>query len=162
MRLGPRYWLAALGCVSVTAVAIGVPAVLIPNPLFARPVPDVRDVDYAVWLAAAVLVGLLAATYLPWATGLRSAAGAPPSGGRVTAGGVLSFFAVGCPTCNKLVVLLLGSSGALSIFAPLQPLIGAVSLALLGVTLWTRLRTLARFGEACPIGLTSHPDAAQA
>jgi hypothetical protein len=158
---GPRYWMAALGCASATAVTIGVPTVLIPNPLFARPVPS-RPVDYAVWLASAVLVGLLAATYLPWATGLRSAVGTPPSGGRVTAGGVLSFFAVGCPTCNKLVVLLLGSSGALSIFAPLQPLIGTVSLALLGVTLWTRLRALALFGAACPIGVTSHPDAAQA
>jgi len=37
---------------------------------------------------------------------------------------VLATFAIGCPICNKLVVALLGVSGALTCWAPLQPLIG--------------------------------------
>jgi hypothetical protein len=49
---------------------------------------------------------------------------------------------VGCPVCNKLVVLLLGAGGALSYFAPLQPVLGMVSLALLAYALCTRLRAL--------------------
>ena len=153
MSLGRRYWMAALAVGATAAVVVGVPTVLIPNPLFARPVPP-RPIDYAVWLASAALVGLLVATYVPGAARVPSPAPeASPAGARLTAGGVLSFFAVGCPTCNKVVVLLLGSSGALSIFAPLQPLLGALSLALLGVTLWTRLRALGASGAACPTGI---------
>ena len=35
---------------------------------------------------------------------------------------LLAFLAVGCPLCNKVVVLLLGASGALTYFEPIQPL----------------------------------------
>ena len=45
--------------------------------------------------------------------------------------------------------MLLGTSGALSVYAPIQPLIGAVSLALLVVTAAWRLRLRAT-GAACP------------
>ena len=62
-------------------------------------------------------------------------------------GGLLSFFAVGCPTCNKLVVVALGSTGALDWFAPAQPLLAGLSIAMLVWALRSRLR-----GEAsCPI-----------
>ena len=57
-------------------------------------------------------------------------------------GGVLSVLAVGCPTCNKLVVLLLGTTGALTFFAPLQIYIGIASVLLLGWTLLLRARAL--------------------
>ncbi len=48
--------------------------------------------------------------------------------------------------CNKLVVLAIGVSGALSYFAPLQPLLAAGSLALLAEALRRRLRAT----RACP------------
>lgn len=41
--------------------------------------------------------------------------------------------------CNKAVVALLGVSGALTIWAPIQPLLGVASLALLGYALRRRL-----------------------
>lgn len=56
-------------------------------------------------------------------------------------GGFLSFLAVGCPTCNKLVVLALGTTGALDWFAPAQPVLGIVSIALLAWALRARLRS---------------------
>lgn len=62
-------------------------------------------------------------------------------------GGVLSFFAVGCPVCNKLVLVLLGSSGALSYWAPLQPLFAAASIALLAEAALRRLSTR----SPCPV-----------
>ena len=40
-------------------------------------------------------------------------------------------FAISCPVCNKLVVLALGTSGALTYFAPIQPLLGFLSVGLL-------------------------------
>lgn len=148
MALRPQVWLFAAAGVAA-ALAIGLPAALIPSPFFDRPIPA-RPVDYIVWLASAALIGALAATYRYGTTcavkapqeGLSGAAG----DGRLTVGGVLSFLAVGCPTCNKLVVLALGSGGALTYFAPLQPLVGLASVGLLGVTLAVRLRALGGVG----------------
>jgi hypothetical protein len=47
---------------------------------------------------------------------------------------------VGCPVCNKLVVVLLGSSGALTYFAPVQPLLGLLAVTLSATALAVRLR----------------------
>ncbi|WP_407698922.1 hypothetical protein [Streptomyces katsurahamanus] len=63
------------------------------------------------------------------------------------AAGALSVFAVGCPVCNKLVVLALGMSGAMSYWAPAQPVLALLSLGLLAHSLVRRLRTAA----ACPV-----------
>ncbi len=65
-----------------------------------------------------------------------------------TVGSVAAFLAIGCPVCNKIALLLLGASGALTIWAPLQPVIGAASLVLLAGTLAWRLRLLEQ-GGAC-------------
>jgi hypothetical protein len=70
-------------------------------------------------------------------------ASATSDDGKILSGGLLSVLAVGCPTCNKLVVLLLGTTGALTFFAPLQLYIGIASVLLLGWTLALRAKTLA-------------------
>jgi hypothetical protein len=51
------------------------------------------------------------------------------------------------PVCNKVVVGLLGAAGAMQWWAPLQPLLGVASVALLAWALRTRLRT----ERACPV-----------
>lgn len=118
----------------VTALAVGVPTAVIPNPWFMRMTP-IRDLDVLYLVVAALLSAGVGATYaFPQACPLRR--------GQLTAGGLLTLFAVGCPVCNKLVVLLLGLSGALTFFAPLQPLLGAVATVLLVATLVTRLRSV--------------------
>jgi hypothetical protein len=66
------------------------------------------------------------------------------------AGGGLAFLAVACPTCNLLVMTTLGMSGALSIFAPLQPFIGAAGIVLLAATLRRILRLAAPDGATNP------------
>jgi hypothetical protein len=76
--------------------------------------------------------------------------GGGPTSALGYAGGLAAFLAIGCPVCNKVALVLLGTSGALTIWAPLQPLVGIVSLALLGATLAWRLRMRAR-GNACPV-----------
>ena len=70
--------------------------------------------------------------------------------GTTLGGGLLSAFAVGCPVCNKLVVLALGVNGALSWFAPVQPVLAVVSLGLLGYALKVRVRTLRTCRLAAP------------
>jgi MFS family permease len=135
-----RLLVAAVAAVLV-ALAIGLPTDVIPNPVFGRPVP-VTWWSYPTLLITAVLGGLLAATYV----GPGSAApvslddmDAPTRRGGMA--GMLSFFAVGCPVCNKLVVVALGTTGARQWFEPLQPALAVASIVLLAWALRARLRS---------------------
>ncbi len=117
-----------------TAAFVGIPTDVIPTPWFTRMTP-VRPQDYVVLILTALLAAALGASYaVPTACPVRP--------GRLAAGGYLSVLAVGCPICNKLVVLLLGIGGALTIFQPLQPVFAFASLALLGYALVLRLRAI--------------------
>ncbi len=137
MRAWPgRRWAVAAGAAAVTVVVIGVPTDLIDTPLFGRAVPPTWW-SWPALIATAMLTGLVAATYVrsPLAPEKRDRAGRWG-----TVGGVLGFFAVGCPVCNKLVLLALGTSGALQFFGPVQPLIALASVGLLGWAFVTRVR----------------------
>ena len=59
----------------------------------------------------------------------------------------MSFFAVGCPVCNKVVILALGTTGARQWFEPLQPLLAVASIVLLVVAVRIRLRNQ----SSCPL-----------
>ena len=65
-----------------------------------------------------------------------------------TLGGIATFFAVGCSICNKIVLLALGTSGALNVYAPIQPLIGMASLVILAATVRWSLR---RRAQGCAV-----------
>ena len=122
-----------------TVLLIGIPTALIPTPWFGRAIPP-RTLDYIFLALTVPLMAALGATYaLPHPEGARC----PTRERQLTAGGMLSFFAIGCPVCNKLAVLALGWGGALTYFAPIQPLLGVVALGLLSYTLWGRVRYLA-------------------
>ena len=140
-----RRWATALVGAVATALVIGLPTDVIPNPVFGRPVP-VTAWSYPVLAITAVLGGLLLATYVREpGTPFVDEEDAPARRG--TVGGALSFFAVGCPVCNKAVVLALGTVGARTWFEPIQPYLAVVSIALLVVALRARLR-----GQlACPV-----------
>jgi hypothetical protein len=123
-----------LGAAIATTLLIGIPTVLIPNSFFARMEP-VRTQDYVFLAITVMLTGILAASYaIPAACPLQE--------GKLAAGGLLSFLAVGCPVCNKIIVLAVGASGAMSYFAPIQPLIAIVSMVLLGYAIWLRYRSI--------------------
>ena len=123
-------------------ILIGVPTAVIPSPIFGREIPP-RPLDYLFLAPTVPLVAALGATYaLPLACPTRER--------QLTAGGILSFFAIGCPVCNKLAVLALGWGGAMTYFAPVQPLLGVASLGLLGYALWGRLRYLAPVRQPLP------------
>ncbi len=127
----PRRVLIATIAAVAALLVTGIPTAMIDNSWFTRMTP-ITWWSYPAWIVSAVLVGLLAATYVssPQAGGVKSAAG----------GGLLTTLAVGCPTCNKLVVMALGTSGALSIWAPLQPLLALASIVLLVWVLRQRLQ----------------------
>lgn len=145
--LDRRFWVAAVLGTVASAIVLGVPSAVIPNPFFVRMTPT-EPVNLVVWLVSAPLAGLLIATYVARA-GTVQDPHADAGAGKVTVGGIGAFLAIGCPICNKIIVAVLGVSGALNVFAPLQPLIGALSIALLAGTLAWRLRARARGCERC-------------
>ena len=130
---------AAIGALAV-ALVIGIPTDVIPNPVFGRPVP-VTAWSYPVLVATAVLGGLLLGTYVNehgrFSTAAAPDLDAPAKRGSI--GAALSYFAVGCPVCNKIVLIALGTSGALAWFAPVQPFLALLSVGLLGWALIARL-----------------------
>ena len=137
-----RQRLAAAGFSVAFALLIGIPTVLIPNPVFGREVPVVAW-NYPVWVISSILAGMLAATYVQrirGASGPAETAGTDRPSRFGMVGGVLTWFAVGCPVCNKLALLALGYSGALTWFAPVQPYLAAVALAMTAGALLMRLR----------------------
>ena len=161
---GPRQLSAAFIAAAVVAVIIGVATVLIPNPVFARDIPPVWW-DYPVWLLSSAMMGMLIATYVrplqepdpttepaPTRADTADVQGAAERsekhGARAGgAAGILAWFAVGCPVCNKIALLALGYTGALTWFAPFQPVLAVTALILAGIALVWRLK-----GQvACPL-----------
>ena len=140
-RLGWRYLLVAVAATGLTALALAIPTDIIDNPWFTRMTP-IEPEQYVFWIATSLLGGALLATYL--LPELRSGIASTGVGT-----GVLGVFAIGCPICNKLVVALIGLSGALNYFAPIQPLIGLAAVALSSWALWIRFRALRN--PSCPL-----------
>jgi hypothetical protein len=152
--LSPTFLAWALLWGVASLLAFGVSSAIIPNPVFGREIPP-EPFSYWVWIASAPLMGLVGATYTAPVPPkpVRDLPSEPPD--RQEEGSVLgmvaglgAFLAIGCPVCNKIVLLALGTSGALTIWGPLQPIIGAASLGLLVAALVWRLRVRTR-GGAC-------------
>src|SRR3990170_7827072 len=135
----PKAWLMMTLAAAIGLAAIGLTRAIFENWFFVRMTP-VRAQDYVTWVLSSALIGLIVGSYF--------VASSTTGDGKIFSGGLLSVLAVGCPTCNKLVVLLLGTTGALTLFAPLQLYIGIASVLLLGWTLLLRARALA---DACSV-----------
>ena len=140
--LRSRRYLAALPVgILAAALATGIPTDIVPNPWFTRMTP-VRALDLVLWPLTSVVVGALAATFVFGLGGDRR----PP--GVAAGSGIAATFAIGCPVCNKLVVALLGISGALNYFAPIQPVLGLGALAL---AVWALRQRVASLERGCTI-----------
>jgi hypothetical protein len=146
------WWAAALVVGAVAFVAIAVPTAIVPNPVFGRTVAP-HWWDVGLLAASSLLVGMVWASRTPTSPGTDAGTGTDTdelvSRRRSLVGGLLTFLAVGCPTCNKLVLVTLGTSGALSWFAPIQPVLGLAAVALLVVTLRRRLRSVG--SQSCSV-----------
>lgn len=136
-------WGRAVPIALVAALLVAVPADLIDNPVFGRPI-EPKPIDYVILAVTAALIGIILAIR-PDAPNVRD----ETDQNRTMWGGFVSFLAVGCPVCNQAVVALVGTSGALSWWAPVQPVVGLAAVALLVHTLRRRLDTYRL--AACPI-----------
>lgn len=133
-------WITVIVGATTSALVIGIPTGIVGTPWYTRMTP-VLWWNYPIWIVTALLSGLLLATYVrsPAATGLPSRAG--------VGGNALSLLAVGCPVCNKLVVMAVGVSGAMTLWAPIQPILAVSALVLLAWAVWIRIDTEQR----CPV-----------
>jgi hypothetical protein len=137
-----RRWAVAAAAAVATVLVVGVPTVLVPNPWFGRTVPPTWW-SLPVLLVTAALSGLVTASYVSTPTTTRT--DTPSRSGLL--GGFLTYLAVGCPVCNKVALLALGSAGAVQWFAPVQPALAVAGVVLLGYALRRRLA-----GErSCPV-----------
>ena len=131
----PKVWVVSLLAAIGVGVLMAIPTSIIENPWFTRMTP-VEGEQYFFWIATSIVMGALAGTFA-----LGIPIGRRGGGGGVGAG-LLTTLAIGCPICNKLVVALLGVSGAISYFGPVQPVLGAAGLLLAVAALAVRLRDL--------------------
>ncbi len=102
-----------------TFVAFGTVTALWENPLFLRMTPVV-SLDYIILSIESLLLGLL--------FGIKGSSCTPK---KATLGGLLSFLGYGCSICNKILLLLLGSSFLLTYFEPIRHPIGGIGITLL-------------------------------
>jgi hypothetical protein len=110
-----RFWVVATAATVGTLLMLGIPTAVIPNPLFTR-MTATEPASMITWLVSAPLIGLVVATDVA-----RPAVGDPHlrmAEWRASAGSIGAILAIGCPICNKIVVGLLGVTGALNIYAP--------------------------------------------
>jgi hypothetical protein len=118
-----------------TYFLLGIPTDVVNNRVFGRSIES-TPWSMPVLIATAVLSGLLAATYV----GVSVFDSTAKMG---TIGGALSFFAIGCPVCNKLVLIALGTTGAINYFGPIQPYLAFAGIVLLTWAFLRRLKNMA-------------------
>lgn len=129
-----KRWIVAAAVGASTYFLIALPTAVIKNPIFGREIA-VTEWSVMVIVVTSVLAGLLTATYVK-----NDYSDENPKQMKIgSAGALLSFFAVGCPVCNKLVLIALGYSGAIQYFAPIQPYLALIGIALLMYSLRMRL-----------------------
>ncbi len=126
-----------IGSLATLAIfaAFGIVTVLLPNELFIRMTP-VYVYDYIFLVITSILSGAYIGLWY-YTKKTQTKCNYAAAGGAV--GGLFSF---GCAICNKLLILLLGVTGVVAYFMPIQPILGVVSVALLAYAVYMQSKTL--------------------
>ena len=118
----------ARGIAVATAMfaGLGTLAALWENPLFMRMTPT-GGFEITVLLLQSALAGLYVG--LPTQCGVRTAG----------AGGVIGFLGIACPVCNKILMMLFGSTLLLEYDDPVRLHLALGGVVLLAVAIWLKL-----------------------
>jgi hypothetical protein len=128
-----RSWL--IGALSSVAVLLifGIPTNIIPNRWYTRMIPaDIFDYIFL------VLSSLLLGTYVGLEYHQRKSN--MKCDVLTCSGGIGSFFALSCPVCIKILVLLFGAAALMTYFEPFRPLLGLLSISVLGIAIYYKIR----------------------
>ena len=119
-------------------LAFGTVTVLIKNPFFIRMTP-IHWYDYLFLILTSTLSGAYIGLwyYAKNNKNLNSKCDYVAGSGAV--GG---FFSFSCAICNKLLIWLIGLSGVVAYFMPLQPILGVISIAILSYAVYIQLRNM--------------------
>lgn len=133
-----RQWKVAGWAYLGSLLVMGILGETLPIASIGRGVP-VEWWNYVTLAISPVLIGLIAATFVPnrqpKSSRRRGAAGAG-------VGGAVGTIAMACPVCNPIAIPLFGTAGVLSFLSPERGLISLLSVALLAITLVLRIRTM--------------------
>ena len=119
-------WLSTLIISSAAFLVLGAMTALWSNPFFMR-MTEVSGWDYIILSFESLMIGMF--------FGIRAPHCATKKAG---IGGVLGFVGFGCSICNKILLLLFGSSFLLSYFEPVRHYAGALGLLLFSYALIQR------------------------
>ena len=117
-QLSLKEWLSTLIIASAAFLLLGTITALWNNSFFIR-MTEVNGWDYIILSFESLMIGLF--------FGIRAPHCATKKAG---IGGVLGFVGFGCSVCNKILLLLFGSSFLLSYFEPVRHYAGALGLLL--------------------------------
>jgi hypothetical protein len=112
---------------TIVFVMMGTLTALWNNPYFIRMTP-VTGWDYVILSLESMLIGLF--------IGIRRPRCATKKAG---IGGVFGFLGFGCSICNKLLLLLFGSSFLLTYFEPIRYYVGAVGILIFTFALYQKI-----------------------
>ncbi len=128
-----KYWV--IGIISAVSLFFffGIVTALIPNPWFTR-MTEKTTLDYFFLIASSILLGSYISVHF-YKKGLSKKCNLT-----ALSGGVGSFLAFSCPICNKLLLLLFGTTILLTYFEPYQPFLGFLSISLLIIALYLKIK----------------------
>ena len=112
---------------TIVFVMMGTLTALWNNPYFIRMTP-VTGWDYVILSLESMLIGLF--------IGIRRPRCATKKAG---IGGVFGFLGFGCSICNKLLLLLFGSSFLLTYFEPIRYYVGATGILIFSFALYQKM-----------------------
>ena len=108
IEISYREWFISLSITVATFLLFDTVTALWSNPFFIR-MTEVSDLDYVILGFETILIGLF--------FGIRAPKCAVKKAGF---GGIFGFLGFGCSLCNKLLLLLFGSSFLLTYFEPIR------------------------------------------
>jgi len=138
MRDKIKYTLLGLAFSVGLFLLFSIPTALLPNSFYVRMIPSTIG-DYIFLVLSSLLLGAYIGVHL---YKKKSNKACNKTCNRIsTTGGIGGFFAFSCPICNKLLVILFGATALTTYLEPYRPVLGFVSIALIGGALWWRIKT---------------------
>ena len=127
IEISYREWFISLSITVATFLLFGTVTALWSNPFFIR-MTEVSDLDYVILCFETILIGLF--------FGIRAQKCAVKKTGF---GGIFGFLGFGCSLCNKLLLLLFGSSFLLTYFEPIRYYVGVTGILIFSFALFQKL-----------------------